>query len=240
MREKILAYSIQYKGDWQSIAKALAEKTEIKPVKVNCSYVTIVDEAYPDKLKQLRFPPWILFYEGDFSLLNKESIGIVGSREIGDYGRECTLKICDAVKKQFVVVSGMAKGIDSCAHWACMDSQTVGVCGSGLDIHYPKCNESLYAQMKKNQLLISEYPPGTPVRKHHFPWRNRIIAALSDKLVIPQARIRSGTMITANHAAEMGKEVYCVPYPFDDADGEGCNELISNGAFILTSFDDLI
>ena len=90
MREKILAYCIRYEGDWQKIALALAKEVEILPASVDCHYVTIVDEEYPEKLKSLRFPPWILFYQGDLSLCEKPSIGIVGSREITEYGAWCT------------------------------------------------------------------------------------------------------------------------------------------------------
>lgn len=239
MREKILAYSIKYDGQWHRIAQAIADNEEA--AKCNCSfpYITIVDENYPTKLKELRFPPWIIFYAGNLSLLDKKGIGIVGSREISDYGRWCTQAIVDAVQDKQVIISGMAKGIDAQAHYSAINYHTIGVLGNGLNVIYPKENQELYELMKKKQLLISEYPPDVAPRKYHFPWRNRIIAALSDKIVVPQARIKSGTMVTVNHAIEMGKEVYCVPYRIIDKQGEGNNELIENGAIILNHFDDL-
>lgn len=138
-----------------------------------------------------------------------------------------------------VIVSGMAKGIDAQAHYSSLTGKTVGVLGCGMNVHYPTCNEQLYQQMKKRHCLISEYPPDTPPLKHHFPWRNRIIAALADKVAVPQAKCRSGTMVTVNYAMEMGKDIYCVPYPLWDLEGDGCNELIYNGAIPLIHFDDL-
>lgn len=240
MREKILAYSIKYDGQWNRIAKAIAENEEIEKCSCVYPYITIVDKEYPTKLKSLRFPPWILFYIGDISLLNQNGIGIVGSREISDYGRWCTQRIVETIKNQKVIISGMAKGIDAQAHYAAINARTIGVLGNGLNVVYPKENRELYELMKKKQLLISEYPPDVSVKKYHFPWRNRIIAALSDKIVVPQARIKSGTMVTVNHAIEMGKEVYCVPYRIIDQEGEGNNELIENGAIILNHFDDLL
>ena len=240
MKEKILAYSIKYQGDWNKIARAISNEEKAEKISCSVSYVTIVEEDYPQKLKALRFPPWILFYSGDITLLNKPSLGIVGSRQISDYGSWCTRKIVDTVKDRRVIISGMAKGIDAEAHWAAMSYHTVGVLGNGLNTVYPKENRELYRMMKQKQLLISEYPPDTPVRKHHFPWRNRIIAALSDKLVIPQAKIRSGTMSTVSCAIEIGKEIYSVPVNLNDPIGEGNNELIENVAAILTHFEDLI
>lgn len=239
MREKILAYSFRYQGNWQKIAKAIIKDEEVSKVKSPFPYVTIIDREYPEKLRSLRFPPWLLFYEGDLSLCQRKSLGVVGSREATEYGKQCTRQICQTVKDHRVIVSGLAKGIDQQAHLAALPYATIGVIASGLDIVYPKENIELYRTMRQQHLIVSEYPPQVQPQKYHFPWRNRIIAALSDCIAVPQAKIRSGTLVTVNHAIEMGKEVYCIPYSLHDPAGEGCNELIYNGANILIHFDDL-
>ncbi len=240
MRDKICAYSIKYQGDWNKIANAIKNNEPIYNVKCSYNFVTVVDENYPNKLKRLRYPPWILFYEGDLSLCEKKSIGIVGSRKASSYGIMCTKKICDTVCATHVIISGLAKGIDAYAHRFSMTHNTIGVLGCGINITYPYENVELYEVMKKKQCIISEYPPDVPPRKHHFPWRNRIVAALSDKIAIPQAKIKSGTAITVSYALELSKEIYVIPYPLDNKEGDGCNELIYNGGNILIYMDDLI
>ena len=239
MRDQIYYYAVRYAGDWNKIAYALAQNETWKPLLSTCQFVTIGDEEYPDKLRELRFPPWILFYEGKLEFCDRKSVGIVGSRLACNYGLACTRQICASLKPNTTIVSGLACGIDAAAHNAALKKTTIGVIGNGLDIVYPAQNRVLYQKMKQDHLVLSEYPLGVQPRKHHFPWRNRIIAALSDKLVIPQAKIRSGTLVTANLAAEMGKEIYCVPYRLDDLEGNGCNELLCNGAMMLVHFDEL-
>ncbi len=239
MRNKILCYAMKYDGDWNKIASAIKNNEEVENVSTNQNYVTIVDEQYPEKLKALRHPPWILFYEGNLDLCNHKTVGIVGSRDICDYGQWVTEEICSKLPNDICVVSGLAKGIDGCAHRNSIHKTTIGIVGCGLDIPYPNCNAKLIDDMKKTQLVLTEYPNGVKPLKHHFPWRNRIIVALSDKLFVTQAKIKGGTMVTATLALEMGKEVFCVPYPIDDKEGEGCNQLILDGALILTSLDYL-
>ncbi len=240
MREKVLAYCIKYDGDWNKIAKAISDEEKTTPVEYLGQYVTVFDEHYPSKFRSIRFPPWIVFYHGDLSLCEQPSLAIVGSRMANSYGEMCTEKICEYIQKQKVVISGLARGIDSIAHRASLSGKTIGILGCGIDIIYPQCNFALFEKMKRKHLIISEYPPGTPPLKYHFPWRNRLIAALGDKLVVVQAKIKSGTAITANEAIELGKEVFCVPHRLFDVESEGGNELIYNGASILVHFDDLI
>ncbi len=239
MREKILAYCIQYQGSWQRIAQAIRDEEAIRRVEYQGLYVTVMDEQYPQKLRALRFPPWILFYRGNLSLCEKPSLGVVGSRRMGEYGKACTRQICKTVLGKRVIVSGMARGVDTEAHLSSLNGETIGVLGCGLDVVYPRENNLLQKKMGEQQLLLSEYPPTTVPRPHHFPWRNRIIAGLSDRLAIPQAAMRSGTMVTASLAMEMGKELYCIPYHWNEEEGAGCNELISDGAEILLHFEDL-
>lgn len=237
MRNKIAAYAQKYQGDWSSIAKAIAQHQEIDDINPSVKFVTIVDKDYPECLKRLRFPPWILYYEGQLNLLNQPSLGIVGSRGLCTYARNVIERLVKANSEK-VIVSGLAKGADAHAHECALKQGTVGILGCGLDVVYPKENRKLIDEMKKHHLVISEYPCGTAPMKHHFPWRNRLIAAFSDHVVAVQAQIRSGTATTIMHAIELSKPVYCVPYPLDSAEGEGCNALIAQGAQILISADE--
>ncbi len=136
-------------------------------------------------------------------------------------------------------MSGLARGIDGQAHRSALDQHTIAVIGCGLDVVYPKEHASLYAVMRKKQLIISEYPNGTKPYAYHFPWRNRIIAALSEAVIVVEARRRSGSLLTVNEALELDIPVYCVPHAYLDEAGTGCNLLISQGANILVDEDDL-
>ena len=240
MREQILYYAIIYKGEWHKITNAMKANEEWRSVKYQGDYITICDEEYPDKLKRLACPPWILFYEGNIRLLKEAGCGIVGSRNASVDGiRNCS-EITKILKDKYVIISGMAKGIDAQAHYYALQNKTIGVIGCGLDIVYPKENVVLYQQMRKNQLLISEYPFGSKPLAYHFPWRNRIIAALSEAIIVVEARKRSGSLLTVNEALELDIPVYCVPYAYQDEAGAGCNLLISQGANILCDKEDLM
>ena len=237
MREAIHAYSMKYQGDWSRIAKAIADNEQCVLCQSKFPYLTIVDEDYPEALKRLRFPPWILYYSGNLSLLKRKTLGIVGSRNLCSYADGIIERLCQANQTR-VVVSGLAKGADAKAHRCALNTGTIGVLGCGLDVAYPKENKELIEQMKHNHLVVSEYPQGVKPLKHHFPWRNRIIAALSDHVIAVQAQMKSGTATTVMQAIELSKPVYCVPYPIDTLEGQGCNYLISQGAQILLSADE--
>ncbi|MFV0552783.1 MAG: DNA-processing protein DprA [Anaerorhabdus sp.] len=240
LSKQIACYAYETSGDWDKIAEKIKNNDEAKSFNIKENYITIVDELYPNKLRELRFPPWILFYEGDISLLNQKCIGIVGSRKSLDYGIQVTKMIASVLSNKYVLVSGLAKGIDAVVHEVGIGKgKTIGVLGCGLDVEYPKCNHVLYEEMRKNHLLISEYPHFVRPQKWHFPWRNRIIAALSEKCIVTQAKINSGTMLTVNEALNLNKDIYCVPYPINEIEGEGCNLLIQQGAQIIVSVDYL-
>ncbi len=235
-RDKIIQIAIQNQGEWIKITKAIQQNQPIHQIhKLQTPCITILDDIYPNVLKQLRYPPWVLFYEGDISLLQKKCITIVGSRELSQYGKQCTEMISKTLSQKHVIVSGLAKGADACAHESSILSygKTIGVIGSGLHYIYPRCNASLYQEMKQNHLILSEYPFDVQIQKHHFVWRNRILAALGDKCIVTSAKKRSGTMLTVNEAITLGKEVWCVPYEMNSIEGEGCNLLIAEGAQIL-------
>lgn len=239
MRELILYYALTYGGEWHKITNAIKKNEKWNFVSYQGNYITIEDRGYPEKLRRLACPPWILFYEGNIDLLQRRGCGIVGSRCASINGiRNCS-EITKVLKEKYVIISGMAKGIDAQAHCCALNDKTIGVIGCGLDVVYPKENVVLYQQMRKNQLLISEYPYGCKPLAYHFPWRNRIIAALSEAIVVVEARKRSGSLLTVNEALELDIPVYCVPYAFLDEAGAGCNLLISQGANILCDREDL-
>lgn len=239
MKEQILYYAIKYQGEWHKIKKALDQQEEWEKISYDGNYVTIFDEAYPSVLRNLRYAPWILFYEGNYNLLQKPAIAVVGGRVYDDYGEQQCKHVVSIIKQNYVIVSGMAKGIDAIAHTTALDHFSIGVIGCGLDIVYPKENAQLYAWMKTKQLLISEYPKGSKPLAYHFPWRNRILAALSKGIVVIQARKRSGTMLTVNEGLELGIPIYCIPHRFQEPLGEGCNHLILQGAQILIEDQDI-
>lgn len=230
MRELLIRYAIKYKGSYSAVRKAVREHEYVDDIPLQKA-ITIVDEDYPSQLLQLKYPPYVLFYDGCRELLKEESIAVVGSRQACNYGINVTRMLVKRISSSYVIVSGMARGIDGVAHWNA--SRSIGVLGNGLDISYPACNRELYRHMRKKGLLISEYPAGTSPRREHFPFRNRIMAALASKVIVCQASEKSGTMLTVNEALELGKDIYVVPYRITDSEGRGCNSLIRQGANIL-------
>lgn len=235
-KQEILArYATKYEGEWSYIANALKTGEPVPTRQAKGSYITIYDDAYPSSLRSLRFPPWVLFYRGNLNLLNQQAMTIVGSRELGAYGRQMTEISTSMLCGRYVIVSGLAKGADGIAHRTAIGKggKTIGVIGCGLNVRYPRENEYLYRRMERDHLILSEYPEHTGVKRHHFPWRNRILAALGEGIIVTQASLKSGTMLTVNEGLNLGKEVWCFPYPCGMKEGEGCNLLISQGANIV-------
>ena len=232
MREKIKDIAIVCGGNYNKIVKMLQRKVTVKPQKCTSNYVIYGEKEYPQCFYRLQYPPLVLFYYGKLELLNNNCIAVVGSRDCDDYSIKQTRWLIESLGKQTVVVSGLAKGIDTIAHQS--SKQTVAILGCGIDRVYPACNRALYEDIKKNHLLISEFPNDTKPLKYHFPWRNRLIAASSKRLFVMSASLKSGTMHTAHEAMKMDSELYCLPYPIDNVNGEGCHLLINEGATVLT------
>ncbi len=233
MREQLIRYAVYFEGDYSRIKKAVETDMVLEETIPLQQAVTIVDEQYPKQLLKLARPPYVLFYQGDLTLLKPKAIAVVGSRNASEYGKACTIDVVNRIKGEYVIISGMAKGIDTVAHRYA--SKTIGILGNGLDVHYPSENEKAYDYMAAKQLLISEYPEKVKPAKHHFPRRNQLISALADKVVVTQAAVQSGTMLTVKEAKRLGKQIYVVPYPYFDGYGLGCNHLIGEGAQLLTS-----
>ena len=248
MEEILLFFALKYQGDFQSILKALQAKEKVSQeerreavAKVNSKYTTIISSDYPDALKEISCPPFVLFYHGNLNILNGKCIGVIGKRVTSEYGSNITDKIvCDLVKNEYTIVSGMALGIDTLAHRSALKNKgkTVAVLGSGINYCYPKRNQDLYAQLKSNHLIISEKPGDYVPQAKDFPSRNRLIAGLSESVVVTEAEKRSGTMITVGYALDQGKDIYCIPSRIGDP--MGCNLLIQQGAKLVLTVNDII
>lgn len=209
----------------------------------NPNYLLIGEEHYPKKLYDMNWPPLVLFYEGDLSLLGRPSMGIVGSRNNSLYGERVTKELALFIAKiGGVIVSGGAKGVDAIAHHHALleNGKTICVLGNGLDISYPKENESLFKKIKAQGLLLSEYPRGYGPKKWTFPMRNKIIAALSDVIIVTEAAEKSGSLHTASYGEEINRRLYSVPSPIFSMTGKGTNSLIEMGARILYRKENLL
>lgn len=233
MRNYLIRLAIYYQGNLSMIKKALINQLEIDEHIPLQPAITILDQDYPKELFALKQPPYVLFYQGNIQLLKEDKIAIVGSRNCTEYGKQLTKQIVERLNVRYTLVSGLAKGIDAYVHINAKKS--IAVLGNGINIDYPYCNKELYEHMRKHQLLLSEYPFDVKPEKYHFPLRNRIIAALAEKIIVTQAKIHSGTMLTVNEGLQLNKDIYATPYPFYDIEGAGCNRLIEQGAYILTS-----
>ena len=210
--------------------------------KNNINYVTINSIDYPESLKEIDESPYVLFYKGDLSLLNYNMVAIVGSRKNTTYGEAVTRQIVRELKNMdYGVVSGVAYGIDTIAHKECLNLgiKTIGVLGCGIDVVYPKVNKLVYKEIENEGLLLSEFLPKTKPMPYNFPRRNRIITALSRGVIVIEAGVKSGTLITVNYALQYGRDVMAVPGPVLNSNSKGCNLLIRDGAKMFVELDDL-
>ncbi|MYE91028.1 DNA-protecting protein DprA, partial [Candidatus Poribacteria bacterium] len=208
-----------------------------------CHIVTINDDAYPALLKQIDDPPVLLYIIGDFPLLDTLSIAIVGSRSPTKYGKTISQQLSHQLAERGVtVVSGFARGIDTCVHRGTLeaDGRTVAVFGCGLSIMYPETNRALATEIVESGALVSEFPMTMPPRGKNFPRRNRVISGLTLGTLVVEASERSGSLITARHAAEQGREVFAVPGQIFSGRSRGTHSLINQGATLINSVDDLL
>ena len=255
--ELLVALAVKYGGDWEDIMCALTKRgtlkrekeesgedwdddSELEPYldiakKSNYKYLTILSDDYPTILKKQYMPPFVLFYYGDISLLLNipNNVAVVGSRNCTEYGDRMTREVVETVAKKYTIVSGMAIGIDTIAHQTAIDAggKTIAVLGSGIDYCYPLRNRKLYEEIKKNHLVVSEYPGYMIPEDINFPRRNRIIAMISKGLIVTEAHAHSGTLTTVMFALQCSRPILCVPYPAGL--GSECNRLISDGAYLI-------
>ncbi len=208
------------------------------------SVITLLDPDYPPILKEIVDPPLALHVRGDRSLLARNAIAIVGSRRASPYAVNAAKHLAASLASEatLVVVSGLARGVDTAAHEAALDAHgtTIAVLGTGIDVVYPKSNRALFRRIENEGLIVSEFPPGTPPLAQNFPIRNRIISGLSLGTVIVEATGRSGSLITARTAAEQGREVFAVPGSIFSKGTEGTHRLIQYGAKLVHDANDVI
>ena len=219
-------------------------ETEInKCITQGIEILFFTDASYPKKLKHAPDSPTILFYRGNASVNNQKTVGIVGTRKSTTYGREFTEKIIEKlVSHSALIVSGLAYGIDICAHKAALKNglETIGVMASGLDIIYPNMHKNVATEMLGHGGLLTEHKIGTKPEAHYFPSRNRIIAGMCDVIIVIEAATRGGALITAEIANSYSRDVFALPGDIGKRFSAGCNNLIkSNKAHLLTSIDDI-
>ena len=230
----------------------------------NIDIIHIYEEDYPQILKEIYDPPISLYIKGNKKILNNKNIGIVGCRECTDYGKKAAKYFAyNLAKENINIVSGLAKGVDSYAHLGCLSTykenqncgklhsdcgkqiqncgKTIAVVGNGLDMVYPKENIELANEIiKSGGVIISEYPCGTKPDKMNFPARTRIISGISSGIIVVEAKEKSGTLITVDFALEQGRDVFVVPGNINSINSVGTNELIKQGAKMVTAYMDIL
>lgn len=219
-------------------ANQILEKCDKLKIKVLC----FSDYLYPNEAKSIDLFPTVLYYKGELKE-NLMGVGIVGSRRCSDYGKEIAREAASFLAKNNIpVISGMAKGIDSYAHTACLKSggYTIGILGSSPDICYPREHINLMESIIENGAVISEYPPTTKALSRHFPKRNFLISSFSEKLLVAEASEKSGALITAEFSKKLNRKIYCAPNQIYQKSGIGTNNLISQGANIYLNPSQLL
>lgn len=209
----------------------------------NIKVITIRDGNYPPQLREINkdISPKILYLKGNIPNLKRHFIGIVGTRNMTDYGQTITKKLVQVLSPDdFVVVSGLARGVDTSAHKAAIENNvpTVAVLGFGIK-KLPYYQDDIAQKIIRDGAIISEYPPNLSAQKYHFPLRNRIISGLSKAVVVVEGAITSGALITARRAGEQGRDVYAFPGRITDKSSEGPNKLLFDGAMPIYNYDDI-
>lgn len=219
----------------------IAERELEQAQKLGAKFLFFDDKDYPRPLAATSDAPPILYTLGDTSLLNRQSIAIVGARNASASGIKLAKKIASNLgAENIVVTSGLARGIDTAAHTAAVNTGTIACLAGGIDNIYPRENTELYTAIAKNGLIVSEMPPTTKPQARHFPRRNRIISGLSSGVLIIEAAARSGSLITARFAADQGRDIFAVPGSPLDPRSAGTNQLLKDGAILVRNADDIL
>lgn len=236
----------------ETLNRIEVEKREINPEqewdlleKRNIKVITIQEDDYPAILKNIYSPPPVIYYQGDFSAIMKNACGlaIVGSRKATYYGRKVAREIAgELARSGYIVISGLAQGIDTNAHLGALESQglTIAVLGCGIDCIYPSENRTLARRIMENGAVITEFPLFTKPEKNNFPRRNRIISGLSLGTLVVEAAAKSGALITTDYALEQGREVFAIPGSIYSFLSAGCHNLIKQGAKLVNNYRDIL
>ena len=234
-----VAQAIHSREPLSAAAKELAQVQQ-----AGCRLLNWGEAAYPHLLREIYDPPPLLYVRGNAELLDRHSIAIVGARRPTPYGNQMTERLArDLAERGLVIVSGLARGIDSSAHrgaLAATHGATIGVLGCGIDVVYPKENKKIFAEIEERGALITEFPMGTFPAPQNFPIRNRVIAGMALGVVVVEAAQYSGSLITARLAMEFNREVYGVPGNVTQPSSFGPNQLIKQGAKLVTSWEDVV
>ncbi len=252
-RDVLLELSRKYNGNRNDIFKHIekkeppgknAEEVEERGKDFKEKFITLMDDEYPNLIKKsCSTPPFVLYYRGNINLLNsrKKKLAVIGSRKSSQYGEYATEKIISKLPDDVIIVSGAAKGIDTVGIKAalCTNKKVIAVIGSAIDSYYPKENIDLFNEiLKAGGLIISEYPPGTPINPDNFRFRNRIIAGISNAVFVGEAYLKSGTKITISYALDYNKSIGCLPYQCYQK--SYCNHLIKEGAALIENENDIL
>lgn len=229
-------------SDCSTLSRA---ETHIKKAQdQNIDIITINDEKYPELLKEIYSPPSVLYVKGNINALKRNSaLGVVGTRNPDSYGKKVTeIIVGELVGNKIDIISGMASGIDTIAHRECIRNGgiTIAILGTGADIVYPDKNRDLSEEICDKGALISEFPPGTFPARYNFPKRNRIISGLSLGTLVIQAKSRSGSLITAHHALQQGREVFAIPGDIFNEKCDGTFRLIEEGAIPVRTAGNIL
>ena len=225
----------EFSLDPQSVLKDL-EKHEAR-------LVIFPDSDYPDPLREIHDPPMVLYSKGAAIPGKSTFVAIVGSRNSTPYGVKTAENLAQGLARRGLgIVSGLARGIDSAAHWGCIEGRgfTIGVLGTGIDAIYPPSNKKLFEAMFEKGAVISEFPLKTPPEPKNFPIRNRLISGLCRGVIVVEATMKSGSLITASVALEQGREVFAVPGSVHSFKSQGCHFLIKQGARLVENADDVL
>ncbi len=244
--------------DWtraKGVGRVLAEKvrTRLREVdvieeekragKVGARIVTQVDEEYPEALKSIHDPPLALYVKGTLDAADRHAIAVVGSRRCTHYGTQVADRLSFQLAKQgYTVVSGLARGIDAAAHQGALKGggRTLAVLGTGIDQIYPAEHAGLAEEIMDQGAVLTEFPVGFRPTRQSFPQRNRVVAGLVQGILVAEAARGSGALMTVDFANEFGRQVFAIPGRIDNPSAGGCNELIQNGAKLVTDIDDIL
>lgn len=233
---------------WQQQDESSAEVQAVRQILRDCEQHSIAiiswqQDHYPEALRHIHDAPLVLYTRGDTSLLGREQIGVIGSRNATPAGLDHARRFASELSKRgLLITSGLALGVDGAAHAGALDAghATIAVVGSGLDRIYPNQHRRLGERVIDSGLMVSEYPPGTPAKAAHFPQRNRIISGLSRGILVVEAGLKSGSLITARMALEQGREVFAIPGSIHSPVSRGCHDLIKQGARLVDQVDDIL
>ena len=233
-----LAEAILGFRDWDRVEERLARLKAY-----GAEMLTLDDPQYPVRLKEIPFPPPLIFVKGEIKPEDALALAMVGTRQASFQGKQtCRSLAKELARRGVTVVSGLARGIDTAAHQGALEAggRTLAVLGCGLDVVYPPENRELYARIPASGALVTEYPLGTPPEAHNFPRRNRLISGLSLGVLVVEAALRSGALITARCAMDQGREVLAVPGPVNAPTSQGPHQLIQEGAKLIQNVDDIL